>query len=90
MYFSHKSLQLKGQNLLQEDVTSSLMLVGVMPPCRGISVGSVPEATVGSRAACRLWERRCTRTCLLTLPVERRGCGVSCACDQSVAIHTLW
>lgn len=56
-FFSHKScLQLKGQNLQREDVTSSLTLVRVLPLCRGVPVGSVPEVTVGAELAAGCWK----------------------------------
>lgn len=93
-FFSHKScLQLKGQNLLQEYITSSLMFVRVLPLFRGVSVGSVPQAT-GSRAACRLLERGCTRTWFLTpglgsLHCQWREKGSWCLiCLWSVCGHT--
>lgn len=90
-FFSHKScLQLKSQNLLHEDVTSSSMLVRVLSLCRGISVGSVPEATVGSRAACRLFES--DKSGLGSLHCQwREGVMVSHlpVCHLSVASHLV-
>lgn len=57
-FFSHKScLLLKGQNLLHKTVASSPMPVRVLPLCRAVSVGSVPEAAVGIRPVCSLFER---------------------------------
>lgn len=55
--FHESCLQLKGQNSLHRAIASSLMSVRVLPLCRGVSLGSVPEAAMGIRAAHRLLER---------------------------------